>query len=439
MAVFNPSGWAGYREIRVRETAGVRRENEIADFAFSMEKAQEFRIARITPSGLEEIPSQFCGGRAAFPATLSPDETAVFRLYYGNLSAKPAKYPSTIVHKKGDKGPQHRIIENSHYKIETLPKSGQIWHMWNKLGTNTSWHHFEWNENVGRGGDPCHWAPNCWVGFPERITNGYELLDGEECDFIDWNYVFGWDDPETEVIEGPLFVEIRRKGVVWPHPEHSRPEIKRDKIPRLHAEVVYRFFGNSPCIYEASRLTTLEDMNVFFIRNCQYVFLDHVFSHMIIMPEKEGIFPSDEPEAAVVALMGRMNNKPYDWIEHSLSNILPPKLAWYSYFNSENRDGFACYQITDKSTNIHSGKPVHQNHANLLTEVKDWSMYTCRSYSYTNQRFNPENAVFLPKGELYEDENMIMVYRHEDLAKTEALLKEQDLRIKNPLKAELIP
>jgi hypothetical protein len=305
--------------------------------------------------------------------------------------------------------------------------------MWNKLGTNTSWHHFEWNVNKEKQGDPCHWAPNCWVAYPERITNGYELLDGEECDFIDWQYVFGWDDPECEIIEGPVFLEIKRRGIVWPHPEHSRPEIKRDKVPRIFAEVTYRFFADSPYIYQSSRIETLEDLNVFFIRNCQFVFFDFVFTHMIIAPEPEGLLPHDETEPAVVQLMGTINNKPYDWIEHSLSNILPAKLAWYSYYHNENSDGFAVVQTAERNTNIHSGKPVLQNHRSLLTEVKDWSLYTCRALSYTNQRFNPENVTYLPKGERYDEENFLLFYQHEDLTKSIAHLGAADARLKRPL------
>lgn len=445
MARFNPSDWKASVALTVREPAGLDREKEIVDTAFSIKAGAGTDLSRelrLVVEDKEESVSQFynlkldngtLSGRVAFPVSVRAGAEARYKIYCGNPSALKPEYPSTLTHRKGGKGPQHRFIENPFYKIETLPKSGQIWHMWNKLGTNTSWHHNEWNENVEKGGDPCHWAPNCWAAFPERITNGYELLDGEECDFIDWHYVFGWENPDCVVIEGPIFVEVKRSGIVWPHPEHSRPEISRDGLPRISAEVTYRFYADSPLIYQASRLETLLDMNVFFIRNCQFVFLDHVFSHMIIAPDRGEVRPTDEVESAVVTLMGKINNKPYDWIEHSLSNILPGKLAFYAYFNHENHDGFACHQVADRATNIHSGKPVLQNHSNLMTEVKDWSFYTCRSYSYTNQRFNPENAVFLPKGERYEDENMIAVFRHEDLKTSQENLRESDLRIKNPL------
>jgi hypothetical protein len=446
--MFDTSAWKKHKVITVLESAGLAREKETVDTAFALEDAgnldaaRELRIACRNGKGAEEVVSQFYAlkqegakltGRVAFLATLPAGSRAEYRLYYGNPSAEAPSYPTGLTHRKADKGPQHRFIENAYYKVETLPTSGQIWHMWNKLGTNTSWHHFEWNVNKEKQGDPCHWAPNCWVAYPERITNGYELLDGEDCDFIDWQYVFGWDDPECEVIEGPVFLEIKRRGIVWPHPEHSSPKIKRDKIPRVFAEVTYRFYAESPHIYQSSRLETLEDMNVFFIRNCQFVFFDFVFTHMIIAPEPGGLLPHDEAEPAVVQLMGKINNKPYDWIEHSLSNILPGKLAWYSYYHDENHDGFAVLQTAERNTNIYSGKSVLQNHRSLLTEVKDWSLYTCRSMSYTNQRFNPENVTFLPKGERYDEENYLLVYRHDGLEGSLSQLGGADARLKNPL------
>jgi hypothetical protein len=448
---FDPKGWKGFIPITVKETIGIARQSEPVDTSFSIpglgniDCKRELRIVYENKGSLREVPSQFYGlkqennnisGRVFFYATVPASASGTFRLYYGNKEALPVDYPSELSIKKGDGDPQHCFIENPFYRIETMPKSGQIWHVWNKKGTNTSWHHNEWENNINKGGDPCHWAPNCWVSYPERITNGYELKDGEECDFIDWHYVFGWDNPDTAIINGPLFIEIRRQGIVWPHPEHSRPDIKRDNKERIRAEVVYRFYDRLPLIYQASKIETLSDVTVNFIRNCQFVFLDHVFSHMIIAPDRRGLLPEDEEDIAVLRLMGIINKKPYDMIEHSLSNVLPSKLAYYGYYNDKTADGFALFQVSEKNTNLHTGKPVYQNHATLFTEVKDWSIYCCRALSYTNQRFNPENVTFLPKGECYEDENFCMVYRYNDLAPTLDMLKSENLKIKHPIQVD---
>ena len=450
MERFDAAAWKTHVRIDVRETAGIPREGEVVDVAFVIDDcpvadtSRELRLARVSPRGIEEVTAQFhrlnragrrLDGRVAFFATAGANEAVEYRLYCGNPAARPWTEASGLIHRRGDQGPQHRFIENTHYKVETLPKSGQIWHMWDKQGADTSWHINEWPANVERGGDPCHWAPNCWVAYPERITNGYELDDapGSECDFIDWHYVFGWDDPECEVVEGPVFVEITRRGIVWPHPEHSRPEIRRDRKPRLRAEVTYRFYDRLPFIFQSSVLETLEDLNVFFIRNCQFAFRTHLFSHMIIAPERDGVRPTDEVDVAVFRLMGKANNKPYDWIQHSLSNVLPSKPAWYAYYDEDSHDGFALFPVVERNTNIYSGTPVYQNHATLLTEVHGWSMAAARTFSYTNQRFNAENVTFLPKGERYEEENWLMVYRHDGLEGTLALVTGAEARLKSPL------
>ncbi|NVM56871.1 MAG: hypothetical protein HWN51_01950 [Desulfobacterales bacterium] len=444
---FDPNDWKGFRGINVKETSGIERKTEIIHGSFRIPEERqlrcpdELRIVRQKEGHLFEIPAQFydvkkeggcLSGKTAFSADIPAWATESFRLYYGNERAASPSYRTDLEIKKGQLGPQHYLVENAYYKLETMPRSGQIWHMWNKAGANISWHHYEWDQNIGKGGDPCHWAPNCWVAYPDRITHGHEQLhEKRDPDYFDWHYVFGWEEPETEIVSGPVFFETRRRGVVWPHPEHSSPDIKRDNRELIRAEVIYRFYEGSPLIYQYSKIETLEDINVFFIRNCQFVFLTHVFTHMIIAPDRIDILPTDEGEVAVLRLMGEANLKPYDWVEHSLSNILPSKPAYYAYYNDGNGDGFALFQLSENNTNIYSGKPTYLNHGTILSEVHGWSVYVARTFSYTNLRWNPENATFLPKGERYEEENVLMTFRHEELGSTLDFLKKTDTLVKS--------
>ena len=236
-------------------------------------------------------------GRVVFFLDLAAKSFKDFRLYYGNSDAEAPAYPTGLRATKGPAGPQHCWIENEFYRIETMPKSGQIWHVWNRKGSNTSWHHNEWAANIEKGGDPCYWAPNCWVAYPERVTFGQEEREDGDVDVFDWHYVFGWDDPSMAMIAGPLFFEVRRWGPVWPHPEHSNPGIKRDRKERIWAEVVYRFYDGLPWFFQSSRLETLEDLKVFFIRNSQFVFLDRVFTHAVMAPERTGLRPTRRPSS----------------------------------------------------------------------------------------------------------------------------------------------
>lgn len=446
---FDPKPWHGCLAYDLRETAGLARRHSVADFAFTIPNAppnmkdHELRVVLPDPDGTtREIPAQFYSltrtattrsGRVAFFADLDAHALRQARIYYGNPAAAAPAYPRSLQVRKGDLGPQHWFLENEFYKIETLPKSGQIWHVWDKLGSNTSWHHNEWDSNRDKGGDPCHWAPNCWVAYPERVTNGYESVDP---DAFDWHYVFGWDNPQTEIIDGPIFWEMRRKDVVWPHPEHSNPNLRRDNTEKIVAEVVYRFYDGCPFFLQTSDMQTLTDLLVYFIRNSQYVFLDHVFTHTIISPDSTGLKPTDEVEPAVLRLMARDDLKPFPGIQHTLSNVLPAKLDYTSFFHDATHDGFAQFQLLEQNTNIHSGRPTYYNHMIFLTELHKWAVYYARAFSYTNRRFHAENAVWLPKGERYQEENVCLIYRHTQVEDTLQTLSHASRQFRNPLVVE---
>jgi len=145
------------------------------------------------------------------------------------------------------------------------------------------------------------------------------------------------------------------------------------------------------------------------------------------------LLPTDEAEIAVLRLMGQIGRKPYTHQQHSLSNVLPSKLAYYGFYNEDTTDGFALFQLTEKNSNIHQGEPVHSNHATLFSELPGWSAYYCRALSYTNQRYNPENATFLPKGERYEEENIGFLFTHNNLPQTLESMENADRQKKSPL------
>ncbi|HTL53552.1 MAG TPA: hypothetical protein VL860_13330 [Planctomycetota bacterium] len=448
---FDAGAWRGKLAFRLKNDTGAVRERSLVDFPFTISDAprdlddRQMRMVTVIAGNPVEIPAQFYNlkrtggmleGRAAFFCSMQAREVATVQLYYGNPGAvRPANRRNLTV-RKGDLGPLHFFIENDYYKIETMPKSGQIWHMWNKLGSNTSWHHNEWDTNKDKGGDPCHWAPNCWIAYPERVTNGYEAADP---DMFDWHYVFGWDNPQTEFIDGPVFFEMRRKDFVWPHPEHSNPNIRRDHREKIVAEVVYRFYEGCPWIQQSSDMQTLEDMLVYFIRNSQFVFLDHVFTHAIICPDKGEVKPTDAVEPAVIRLMARKNLKPFDGVQHTLSNVLPSKLNYTSFYNNENGDGFAQIQVAERNSTVHGAPPTYFNHMIFLTELHNWAIYFCRAFSYTNRRFHPENAVFLPKGQRYQEENVCLIYKYASLDATMENIGRLSDDLRSPLKVEPLP
>jgi len=276
------------------------------------------------------------------------------------------------------------------------------------------------------------------VAHPERVSKGYQAPEGGELDMFDWHYAFGWENPEIEIIKGPCFIEIRRNAPIPPHPEHTNQNAKRSKNDIIHAEIIYRFYDGLPYIYQYSKMNTLEDLNCFFIRNCQIVLLSGVFNYALFAPETKDLKPHDDPEVSCIRLMGPLNYKPYDDCQHSLSNVIPPKLNYWAMYNEQSGDGYSCIQIKEENTNLYSGKPVYQNHATLISELYNWGAHFARSFSYTNRRFNPENATFLPKGEQYIEENYCLLFPYKDLQSTETLLGNTSKELNNPVWVEAV-
>jgi len=455
-SIVNAEEWQGNCRFRVCEKNGLSREKAIVDFGFEIKLEKEINPEKELALTVEKnneqelLTAQFYDlklvnkiltGKVVCLIPFEANEEKILTLFYGNDSFNGSEYDlekplEQLSIQKGNLGPNHYTIENEFYKLNTMPKSGHLWHLWNKKGANESWHFIEWEDSEKKGGDPFHWSPNCWVAHPDRVSTGYNLSDGGESDLFDWHYAFGWENPKIEVIQGPCFIEIKRQGPIPPHPEHSNPNAKRSKNNIIEAEIIYRFYVGLPIIYQYSKMNTLEDLNCFFIRNCQFALLSGVFNYAILAPENKNLKPHDFPENACIRLMGPLNYKPYDNCQHSLSNVVPGKLNYWAMFNDKTGDGYSCFHITEDNTNIYSGKPVYQNHTTLLSELYNWAGAFSRAFSYTNRRFNPENATFLPKGEQYIEENYCLLFPHKDIHATETLLGKTSKELNNPVVVE---
>lgn len=154
------------------------------------------------------------------------------------------------------------------------------------------------------------------------------------------------------------------------------------------------------------------------------------------MPERNGLKPGDDPLPACFKLMGEVNQRPYDQMQHSLANILPPKLDYYAFFNSRKQDGFGLFQLVENNYNKERGEPTYHNHSTILSEVHEWSTYLSRTFSYSNDRFAPEMANPLPRGEVYEESNVLYPFCYEGVESMERLLKEQSADLNESLRLE---
>lgn len=449
-AAFNPSGWTGHKTLVVAEAAGVARAGDPVDVAFSLPyaatpAAASLRIVAETDAGLAEVPAQFydlqadarpvLAGKVVFLCAMPPGGKKLFRLYYGAPGEGVGRYGSGVSVRPAPPGPidgpMHWMIENDFYRIETYPKNGQIWHLWDKRGADRIWWFKEWND-LDQGGDPVDWSPNVWVAYPDRVKAdpGNAKAAGKVfAQPFDWHYVVGWVAPRCEIVAGPLFYQIRRWGPVTPHPEHTDPAADRPAKAIVWAEVTYRFYAGLPWYCQSSTLVTLADMDVYFIRNSQMVFRDSIFSRLAIRPETPGLVPGDRDETCILPLMGHFDRMPFAHPPagvavaqgHTLSNVLPSKFGYYSLFNPEDGDAYANFPLVEGHSMTTGGEPTMRNHHMSLSEGHDWTVYFARTFNYANQRYNPENATFLPQGQKFEEKNIHLIYRYEGLRSLDAL------------------
>jgi len=142
-------------------------------------------------------------------------------------------------------------------------------------------------------------------------------------------------------------------------------------------------------------------------------------------PQREG----DGDETCVFPLMSYYNRMPYDASkpydafsnsQHSLSNVLPSRLAFYTLFNVDNGDAYANLPLVENNSTTTGGAPTLRNHHMILSEESGSDSFS-RTFDYTNLRFNPENVTFLPKGQKFHEENVHLVYRYENWQSLEKL------------------
>jgi hypothetical protein len=437
---FDAAVWKGYKAFSVSEMAGIAREREPVDVRFSIPangtaSATGLRVVEEKDGRWTEVPAQFydmradgkslLSGKVAFFCSLLANGARAYRIYFGGPVDVQIQKGRLTVRPAGEGDPQvtrHWMIENEFYRVETYPRSGQIWHIWDKKGSNQMWWFKEWH-GKDKGGDPVHWSPNVWVGYPDRARA--EAGSSETKAFaqpFEWNYVVGWTAPKTEVVSGPIFFQVTRSGPVPRWPEHSDPAYPEQPKDIVWGEVTYRFYSELPWIFQSSTYVTLQDMDVYFIRNNQTAFDHELFTHAAIRPETPGLLAGDSDETCAFPLMSYYNrmpfdaSKPYDAFsnsQHSLSNVLPSKLAFFTLFNMGNGDAYANFALIEDNSTTTGEAPTMRNHHMILSEESGSDSFS-RTFNYANLRFNPENMTFLPKGQKFHEENIHLVYRYEN-------------------------
>ena len=191
-----------------------------------------------------------------FLATIAAKQRRVYRVYFDNPAAKQQRYDTHLA-----AGPVKGMVEvkprrafaisvgNEHFRADLHPRSGQIARLTFLKGTGKLLT-FIGNAQTSI----LHWNPD--LRNRSRLFEVPPPLRGKRA----WEYAHYWDPPpEREVIAGPVMVRVRRAG-----PFAHTPEV--------FCEVVYTFFAGQPYFVVDTRLETLRDYEVEFLRDDEFGF-----------------------------------------------------------------------------------------------------------------------------------------------------------------------
>ena len=181
------------------------------------------------------------------------DQAGTYTLLYNNPAAKPAQYATDL--KVSGEGPAW-TIENSKIKVD-LAKGHE--------GRSKSNMHDYFGDSGQLGVVTVKSRPGV------EITNPNKSLHWNPGIFIPkrgWIHAYAWDPPaEFEIEQGPIFVEVRRRG---PFP----------LIPEVDMAITYRFFKERDFIESGTRMDVVKEFATVSIRNNCLVFSDSLFSRM---------------------------------------------------------------------------------------------------------------------------------------------------------------
>ncbi len=404
--VWNPD-WKQSLRLAVRETRGLARVNEPVDIellisqpvrggntaTLAEDMKRELRMARYSPADqkFREIPSQAYDIRPAIPGGKMPDRfrivffadaapysTETYCLFFDNPNAAAPHYPSPL--SAAGKGVKY-TIDNTHYRILTEEKSGQIDQIDLKFSSKASFR-FKYGT--------LHWNPD-FIVLPEEFPQKPYV----------WWYSHHFIDPPCAVESGPVFFSIERKQII-PGQDTA------------YMEVYYRFYAGQPYFLMASRIEAKKDCRTFAIRNDELAFGQRDFTHAAWRDKTPDMLERDMGEIGTSKIWGEDTVREGG---HPLGSSLPANMAWVSLFNTKNGDGVASIRLEFENRNILTGEPSPLYNSHTVISEHDEGFYWFRSLVYSPRGYaamtREEIDHFLipiPKGSSYAEKNAYLLY-----------------------------
>jgi len=274
--------------------------------------------------------------RVAMQLSLAAHEEATVFLW--NCPEAPAHVRPAEIQMRSDE--QGTFIENSFYRIQLCPKSGQMFSWFDKrLSVELKYD------------DPRKLRPDLRVinRTPDVCREGKP-----------WSHAFDWDpdEYETRALAGRIFCETIRWG-------------KMHEVPEASARVRYRFYRDSPEVRIESSIRILKDFRAYALRNGSMSFSIGIFTH--------AAWPKQDGTIVRLPLTKARGN---DMGAPPIANM-PMSTPWIALYNAGKKYGMAL--ITVKRA-FFSERLHHPNRSRARAYVSDYrgiSVYVMRSANQT--------------------------------------------------------
>jgi hypothetical protein len=380
--------WRHYAGVLVSETAGIPRHGEplhvtMGLFADRMsDPAREIRVVTYAPHddraddrGYVELPSQVynvttwqdeqllsvevwdeaTGERilrysptttldVAFLADVASLGSQAYLVFYGNPDAPPPAYETDLRIEGEGLG---ATVENEFYRISHAANSGAIFTVDVKQGVNVVLEHkletngaVQWNPDV-------YAPPHAWV------------------------HASDWEEPEHEIVCGPVFCMFRR----WAPLPH---------LPDVMASSTNLYYAGTPYVLVTETTSFEQDRYVKALRQAEVVFNHEVLDEFAYVDQLgvEQSFPIE-------------GTRPHP--AHAID--LPLETSWMAFFNRQRQVAFAYIPLEGAATSLLGGMPRLEN-AYFYVENGPW-VYLARPLVYPFGSNNASRMVYVPRGALY--------------------------------------
>lgn len=385
-----------YRIFIAEETAGFRRERELASVTFTVPRNEFEKESFVIHDGKFVVDYQILDVRESAPPenvrSTHPD-TLTFKLVFPvDITPLGKKMYLFLKGKAESELPEGfsisgqapgKTVKNKHLCLEFHPQSGQI----NVIETDEA--------KLFNPAGVIHWNPGVYIPG------------------IAWDHSFNWNPPPSyEEVKGKLLYSNSRRGPL-------------QRIKDITLEVRYTLYAYKPYFISESMIRVEKDLGLVALRNDEMVLSKELFDTLVYR-EKKG-------------KMVKMPLKEKPHAPYGLVHVAPDNLDWVGLLNTEKNYGFFSLRINYANSSFApSGCWLHKSGTYFYAPSEGKYVYWVRPLLYTWAEFLTGNLLtFIPAGSNFYEKNAYLVlplkkkvFEKNFAAKLDLLLK----KLRNPVR-----